>query len=104
MLAALAEQTSRVEFGALVNCNSYRNPNLQADMARTDRPHQRRRDGVGRFIFGIGSGWFRARLRRVRLRVRHRRQPAGRPGREPADDRGAVGQAQPAAHAHASRS
>ncbi|SDD77433.1 probable F420-dependent oxidoreductase, MSMEG_2906 family [Sanguibacter gelidistatuariae] len=57
MLAALAEQTSSVELGALVNCNSYRNANLQADMARTI-DHISAKGGTGRFIFGIGSGWF----------------------------------------------
>ena len=58
MLAALAEQTSRVELGALVNCNSYRNANLQADMARTIDHISEKGTGVGRFIFGTGSGWF----------------------------------------------
>jgi probable F420-dependent oxidoreductase len=53
LLGALAAETRRVRFGALVASNGYRNPELYAHEIWTLN-----RISHGRAILGIGAGWF----------------------------------------------
>lgn len=57
-LAALARETQHVKLGQMATCNGYRNPALLAKMGSTIDVMSH-----GRFILGLGAGWYEHEFR-----------------------------------------
>ena len=73
LLSALAGLTSRIRFGVLVSCNTFRHPYLLAKEASTV-------DHVsgGRLEFGLGAGWFEPEQRMLGTPLPEKAELVGR--------------------------
>lgn len=67
LMAAIAANTTRVEFGPLVACTNFHNPALLAKQAATIDEI-----GGGRFILGLGAGWNETEFRAFGYPFDHR--------------------------------
>jgi FMNH2-dependent dimethyl sulfone monooxygenase len=67
LLTALAANTSRIRFGNLVLCNSFRHPAILAKQAATLQEIS-----DGRVILGLGSGWHEPEYQALGLPFDHR--------------------------------